>query len=126
MTGIARGPRPTVSYFQTESDNKITYMVRNLLLNSINRSLAIFLYKNKGIFNRPNSCNVFNSILASNFTSTNCQLVKICHVARNLASCVIATPRGSYPIMFLLLTYQFRIIYIFVVFKNIVSVGSSK
>ena len=47
MTGIACGPMPVVSYFQTEHDNVITYMGRNLRLNSINRGLAIRLYRNK-------------------------------------------------------------------------------
>ena len=46
MKSIARGPRLDVSYFQTERDNVITYMGRNLLLDSIKIGLAIRLYRN--------------------------------------------------------------------------------
>ena len=47
MTGITRCPMSVISYFQTEHDNVITYMGRNLILNSINRGLAIRLYMKK-------------------------------------------------------------------------------
>ena len=46
-TGIARGPRPAISNFQTKRENVITYMGKNLLLNSINRSSAIRIYSKK-------------------------------------------------------------------------------
>ena len=125
MTSIACGPRPAVSYFQTECNNEITYMRRNLLLNSINRSWSICLYRKKGITYGTSYCAINHTILFSTVTSHNSQLVKIFQVVRNLASCDIATSRGTLPIVFSKLSYQFWIIYIFVVFKNNVSVGSS-
>ena len=99
MNSITCGPRPAVSYFQMVGENIIIYMGRNLLLNSINRGLAIRLYRKKSGFYRPNSCTFFNSILSSTVTSTNFQLVKKNQVTRNLASCDIATSLGTFPIM---------------------------
>ena len=87
MTGISRSPSPAISYFQTERNNVINNMVKNLFLNSTIRTLEICLYKTKGVFYWPNYCNVFNSILPSTVTSINFELVNICHVLRSLSSC---------------------------------------
>ena len=62
----------------------------NLLINSTNRGLEIFLYMKKVRLYRPNFCTVFNQILYSTGTSTNFQLVKNCQFTRNLSSCDIA------------------------------------
>ena len=124
-TGIDRGPRLAVSYFHMERDNLITYMGRNLLLNSTKRGLAIRLYRNKGRFYRPNCCTINHTILSLTVTSHNSQLVNICQVVRNLSSCDIATSQGTLQMVFSKLSCQFRIIYIFVVFKNNISVDSS-
>ena len=85
---IARHPRPAVSYLQTECDNVIICMVKNLLLKSINRGYAIRLYRKKlvilytELFHREQY-----TITYSTVTSHNRQPIKICHFARNLASC---------------------------------------
>ena len=87
MADIACHPRPSVSYFQMECDKVITYMGRNLILNSINRGLVIRLYRKKSRCYRSNSLILFNWILSSTANSINFQLVNICNVSRNLSSC---------------------------------------
>ena len=91
MNGISPGPMPAVSYFQTERDNVITYMGRNLLLNIMDRGLAICLHRKKGKFYRQNYCNNNHTIISLAVNSYNGQLVKICQVVRNLSSFDIAT-----------------------------------
>ena len=41
---IDRGPNPSIDYFQTESENVIICMGKNLFLNSIKRVSTLFLY----------------------------------------------------------------------------------
>ena len=129
MNGIARGPRSAVSYFQTERDNVITYTGRNLLLNSINRGLAISLYRKKGRFYRPNYCTINHTILSSTFNSYNSKPVHICQVLRNPASCDIAKLQWTYYFQIKIsIRYWYvhvEILRLFVVFKNNVLVCSS-
>ena len=99
MNSIACGLIPDVSYFQTEQDNVITYVGRNLFLNIINRGVEIRLYRKKNIFYWPNYSTLFNLILFSSDTSTNFQPVKICQVTRNLSRCDISTSLGTFPTM---------------------------
>ena len=78
-----------LSIFQTISTTKVTWMGKNLLLNSISRGLENFNYRNKGRFYIADSCTVFNLILSSTINSTNWQLVKIFNKFSNLFSCEI-------------------------------------
>ena len=81
--------RSWLSIFQTKSTMKITWMGKNIFLNSINRGLSISHYRKKGRFYRTNACTVFNSILSSTLTSTKLQLVKNFNDLSNLFSCDI-------------------------------------
>ena len=63
-------------------------MVRDLLLNSTNRGLAINLYRNKVVMLYTELLNHQQyTINSSTVTSYNSQLINVFQVAKNLASC---------------------------------------
>ena len=68
-------------------------MGKNLLLNSVNRGLAIRLYRNKVVMFYTKYLHLQQyTITSSTVTSHTSQLIKICHVAYNLASCESSLP----------------------------------
>ena len=69
MNTKSHGPKLAVNISE-KLNNKINQYGKNLLLNIINRGLAIRHYKKKGRFYRADSCTVFNSIHSSTVTST--------------------------------------------------------
>ena len=69
MNSKVRGLNQVVNISEKFND-KNNLDGKNLLLNCINRGLAISHYRKKGIFYRTNSCTIFNYILYSTVTST--------------------------------------------------------
>ena len=94
-------PRPDSAYkiFRQSQQSNNLYGKKPPPDIRINRGFTVCLYRNKDIFYRQNICTVLNLIAPSTVTAKKWQLVKICHVSRNLSSCFTATSRGTYPIL---------------------------
>ena len=88
MNIIAHAQKPAFN-ISDKLNNENDLDGENLLLNSINRGLAISHCRKKGKFYRTNSCTVFNSILSPTVTSAKLQPVKNFNALSNLFSCDI-------------------------------------